>query len=177
MDKKKIEHLIQEVNSGTTEAFTKALSEIKKTSKSDFIDPLLDRLSKEDAESEVFQLIHATMVEIKISEALPKFIARLETQKEAHIHQAILYFIWNSGLDASDQLGIITKVGLEGDYMTSFEALTVLENQDGPFQEETVLDALLACKTYLSKNEVDDQRKGIIEAIVKQLHAIEGTVQ
>ncbi|MFT5337209.1 MAG: hypothetical protein ACJAY8_000951 [Sphingobacteriales bacterium] len=178
MDNKKIQSLTSQLETGNEVEFNAALTVAQKSPNPAFIEPLIVRLSAEELNSPVYDTVYKTLGEIKMSAALPLFIKWLGQKEHSNIHQALLFFIWNSSLDASDNLPEITKVGLEGDFLTSFEALTVLENLEGPFEEEFILEALLTCKTYLSNNEPErNERQNIIEAIVRRLHELEGQIQ
>ena len=177
MEKHEIQALIQRITKDTASEFSQTLNEIKKSDCADFIEPLVGRFAQEALNSSVYTAIYDTLSQIKLNAALPVFLSWLKKPSARPIHQALLFFIWNSGLNASDHLAEVTTAGLHGDYLTGFEALTVLENQDGPFEEAVVLDALLECKTYLSTTSPDAEKKKIIDAMIVCLNTIEGQIQ
>ncbi len=67
-------------------------------------------------------------------------------------------------MNPAANIDVFTRIAVDGDYMEALEALTVIENLEGPFEEHTVLESLLKLKTYLDE-DVDEEKKTLISTI------------
>lgn len=127
--------------------------------------------------SEEIQIeIKTILGELKISSALPELIASLKNAND-EIAELILGSIWSSNLDASDYIAEIVSSACRNGYMTAFEALTVLENLEGPFEEEKIIEAKLELNDYFSKKdkkEKDTLVKSILEIVLKMEESLMG---
>ena len=85
----------------------------------------------------------------------------------------ILTSIWNSKVDYSDYLAQFVKLAAEGGFMETLECLTVIENLDGPFEEEQFFESQIALKNYLdnrkSSNDEKAQLMSEIALLIKDL--------
>ena len=59
--------------------------------------------------------------------------------------------------------------------MVALEALTLIENLDGPFNEEDLIEGLISVNEYLS-NELDD-KEDLIRSISETLQLFEAQIQ
>jgi hypothetical protein len=75
------------------------------------------------------------------------------------IRPIILSCIWNMPLDFSEYLPTFVQLATAGDFMTTFECLTVLENLDGPYDEKLVLESQLILKEHLENRENEGSEK------------------
>ncbi len=83
----------------------------------------------------------------------------------------LLAVFWNSRLDGSEKIDKFTEIAVEGSYQEAFEALTAIEEMEGPFEENRVMEGQLWIKTYYAQGE--DEKRPIIEAIDQQLRKLQ----
>lgn len=83
----------------------------------------------------------------------------------------LLAVFWNSRLDGSEKIDKFAEIAVEGSYQEAFEALTAMEEMEGPFDENTVMEAQLWVKTYYAQGE--DEKKPIVQAIDQHLRKLQ----
>lgn len=75
------------------------------------------------------------------------------------IRQKMLTTIWNTKVDFSDYIDEFVEIAVQGDFMETLECLTIIENLEGPFMEESILECQLHLKNYLESNTPRDEQK------------------
>lgn len=101
--------------------------------------PLVLNLLNQDIENSLEQRIVELISNIKdkkASEIIIDFI--IETQDSPSNLNAILQACWQSQLDFTQHLLLFTQIFIKSDYLTSFEAFTLIENiwQDYTYEEK-----------------------------------------
>lgn len=120
----------------------------------------------EDLRNIILQIFY----DLKDSEATDHLLEALD-HPDIQDRSDLLAVFWNSRLDASKKIDKFTEIAVEGSYQEAFEALTALEEMEGPFEENPVMEAQLWIKTYYAQGE--DEKKPIIEAIDQNLRKIQ----
>jgi len=86
----------------------------------------------------------------------------------------IINILWNSRIDFSPYLIEFVLWAGQGDYMLTLECLTVIEQMEGPFQEEKMLDAICLVKDFLSQpSEKDDPKKALLRDLAEHLNRLD----
>ncbi len=141
-----------------------ALDKIKKHGNEALVEPMLHVYVDSDNE-QITSQIDEMLSCLKISSAEKVLVDSLNKPELVSIQSNIISYIWNSGFQPADRIHDIIRVCVEGDYMTTLEGLTLIENMDGPFEEEHLMDALLNVKEKLIelKEKSDDKSPLLIE--------------
>ena len=149
--------------SADTATAMKGLNKIKEIGNGTVIHPLLDvYMESEDA---VFQMeIREILTNLKSETAIEPLVEALEIEKYKSERGLILASLWSSGFYPSEAIDKITRAAVEGDYMCAVEALTVVENMEGPFQYESLEEATAIAEEYLGENP-DDPIVALIESL------------
>ena len=92
------------------------------------------------------------------SSATPEMIEIIRDEKYQTIRQDLLNTMWQSKLDFSPFLADFVAIACEGTFLETFECLTIIENLEGPFEENQTLESQLYLKEYL------ESEKGKVEA-------------
>ncbi len=87
----------------------------------------------------------------------------------------MLFAIWSSNLDACDHIPVIVNVACKSDFMVALEALTLIENLEGPFNEEDLMEGMIHINEYMS-GPLDD-KEGLIKSISETLMLFEEQIQ
>ncbi len=120
----------------------------------------------EDIRGQILQIFY----DLKDSGATEHLLEALD-HPDIHDRSDLLAVFWNSRLDGSEKIDKFTEIAVEGSYQEAFEALTAIEEMEGPFEENTVMEAQLWIKTYYAQGE--DEKKPIIEAIDQRLRKLQ----
>lgn len=116
---------------------------------------------KETDEPEVETAVIAFLYDLKDESSVAPLIAALEDEEMKYYHSFLIAAFWQSALDGSAYLELFVKKAIEGEYMTSLEALTVIENFDSSFPQDTLMD----CEADLLEaidNELEEEKKNLL---------------
>lgn len=74
----------------------------------------------------------------------------------------MLMSIWNMKVDFSSYIDDFVMIATQGDLMEAVDCLTIIENLEGPFMEENILESQLHLKEYLETGDKSDTQKAEI---------------
>ena len=158
---KKIQSIIIELTSGNEQKISKAISTLQSTGKASMI-PVLANLLRVDLSdknrNELIELFNG----LKDTDAIPYMIDLIRDDNNADIRQVLLTTIWSSKLDYSEYLPDFVSIATEGDFMEALECLTIIENLEGPFTEQLILESQLHLKDYIQDSSPKDPQKSQI---------------
>lgn len=139
---KKVSELKASLKSLDEKIVVKAVKQVKKDGNKDVIPDLLGLLKNSKSETVKKDVLNV-LNELKDSSCGEVIINWLLESGNAQLNSTVLNTMWNSSLDYSESIAPITKIGLAGDFMCSFEALTIIENLKGPFVETDLMEAMV----------------------------------
>ena len=128
---------------------------------SSVIKPLAKRLLmgvSEKNEGEIIELLSS----LKDTSSVVEVMDVLGDEEFLPIRQKILTTVWNTKVDFSDYIDEFVEIAVDGDFMEALDCLTIIENLEGPFMEENILECQLHLKRYLEDTAPKDQQKAHI---------------
>ncbi len=146
-----------------------ALSTIEEDGSRDMVEPVLELLVRSESET-VKQKVLDQLSQLKIGDVEDLFIQKLKHEDFKSYQQQVVACMWNSGMNPINHLDTLAEVAIKGDYMTTLEVLTLVENMEGPFDHESLTDAFSEVGLFLSEIEEEDQDARI--DLLKDLYAI-----
>lgn len=136
------------------------------------IEPLYD-LWLSGLDQEVENELNEFLSSLKFTACIPVTIELIQQEKYQAILNKLLSTIWNSPLNYSEYIDIFVGLAVKNDFITVVECLTIIENLDGPFEEQDILESQLYLKDYLEgvypKEAQKDQLISEIALIVKTI--------
>ncbi len=145
----------------------KALKTITRSGTADEIPALMDVYIKaEDGPIKEELIKMLSSMKLEGGDSVLVGLLREERFKDHHVF--ILTSIWNSGYQPIDHVDVIVNAGLQGDYMTNFEVLTILENLEPPYDMDVIAVAALNVDDHLEEN-LPDERTPIIQQVQQVL--------
>lgn len=169
--KKSIE-IKKDLFAATPELVLKAVHAARKSGDDSLIEPLLQVMLDTDDET-VRQSIHQMLSELKISSAEQALLAAAEDDRFLAIRADILSFIWSSGLQPDYALEALSRAAISSDFQVAFEAQTIMDTLEGPFEEEHVMEAEVVLGEWTKEPENDkDARKPVINSMRQMLAAM-----
>lgn len=74
---------------------------------------------------------------------------------------------WEAGIDGSPYITMFVDLAIKEDYLTSLEALTVIENMEGPFAENVLKECQAKIEKALQSEQSEKQGliKGLLEVV------------
>lgn len=134
------------------------------------IEPLFSILL-ECTDNEKSELITEFLCSLKDSKSAIMVMDCLQQTRFQPIQVSILATIWNSPIDYSTYLSDFVKLAVEQDFLVTLECLTIIENLDGPFEEQALFESQLHLKNYhdgqFLKTKEKDQLISEIALLIK----------
>ena len=75
------------------------------------------------------------------------------------IRQTLLTTIRNTKVDFSGYIDDFVLIATEGSFLETMDCLTIIENLEGPFMEEDILECQLHLKNFLESESPKDMQK------------------
>jgi hypothetical protein len=125
-----------------------AIYEIRNSGSVRMIPYLFDLMHRETP-VEVRNEILALIGEIKSQEAVPVIVSALEQKDFGEFLPSLIAACWQSRLDFSEHMRIFAEFFIHGDYITSLESFTLLEEAFPNASD----DDRLSCIRYIKESE------------------------
>ena len=134
------------------------------------ISPLIDLLCNRETSPVVFDMIQGILFQLKISSAVPPIIDALEDEKTEGFRHILVASLWESGLKVDEYLMLFTELAIHEDFQTCLECLTVIENMEGPFEDDEIIEASnLVQEALLHKSPNEELLNSIREILTSKL--------
>jgi hypothetical protein len=167
---KKIKDLLAEISSENSVKVKSALDSLQIYGNSTIIKPLFEflKITKNDkSREEVIEFL----CNLKDTKSLHIVMDCLKDKNFESVRIEIMTAIWNCPIDFSDYLEDFVKIAVQNDFQECLEALTIIENLDGPFSESSLFESQLLLKEYhegkYSKSKEKDQLLSEIAILIK----------
>lgn len=169
---KKVQQLLLDIQSGDATKVIKAIRGLESHGNNSALEPLLlfwKTVTNADIDRELSEFFAA----LKDTDSRHEIMEVLLNEEAEDFRIKILASIWNCKVDYSDYLAQFVTLAAEGGFMEALECLTVIENLDGPYEEEQFFESQIALKNYLDnrKSSTDEkaQLMSEIALIIKDL--------
>ena len=157
-----INQLKEDLSSSNDSVITKALTKTRAKGNEQLIDPLIELYTKTENQK-IKEEIKNIFSELKNKDILDFLLPQL-SEGSNEVKELIFFSIWSSGIDMTDHIPELIEASCSGDYMVILEALTVLENLEGPFNEDDLFQANTLLQQYLYESE-DSKEKELIKSM------------
>lgn len=169
-----IAQIIMDLSSDNEDTVLKAILKTRSKGSSQLIPDLFNAYSK--GSSKVKHEITLMVNELKSTDTLEPLVDQLESEQE-ELRILAMGAIWNSGFDASAYIDTVVQTAINGSFMESFEALTIIENMEPPFEdEEVILNAQFMLKEYFAEPR-ESEKDNILRTITSIVSTINGQLQ
>jgi len=164
---KVLNQIIKDFQSDDLDIVMKALKKVRDKGKTEILEPLFN-LFETTQEETIKAEIKNLFADIKDSYALEVIIEKLKSGSDG-LNEVLLFALWNSSLNAVDYIPEIVEIATSGNYMIALEALTVIENLDGPFSNEKLTEAQFILNEYFSESldEKESLMRSLLDVILK----------
>ncbi len=160
----KINQLLVDLTSNNIAKVKTTLDALELIGNETVIFPILRAINPSESHDEKNQLLIEFLSTIKDSEIKETIINALSEAEFKPIRGKILSVIWNIPLDFSEYLDYFVRIAIEGNFMESLECLTILENLEGPFEEEQLMEAQVIL-SGIKDQKFDNQKATIVSEI------------
>jgi len=141
---------------------SKALVKTKAIGNEELIAPLVE-LYKTTEDIKLKQEVKNIFSELKNKDCFDFLLPHL-MEDNYEVKELILFSMWSSGIDMTDYIVELIEYSCDGGFMVILEALTVLENLEGPFNDEDLFQASTIIQEKIYESE-DDKKKELLQSM------------
>lgn len=164
-EKQKLQSIMLDLKSGDDKKVLKAIKALEKNGDSSVIKPVVEILMDGLPEKQQSLLLEL-LCSLKDTSVVVEIMEVLEDEKLLPVRQMVLSTIWNMKVDFSGYIDDFVYIATVGDFMEALDCLTIIENLEGPFLEEDILESQLHLKNYMESNPpYDEQRSHLLSEI------------
>jgi len=165
----KLNKIIEDLNSNDSKKVSKAIKSLESHGNSSVIKPIADRLLNEMSaknKAEIIELLSS----LKDTSVRAEIMDVIDDEKYISIRPDFLTAIWNTKIDFSGYIDEFVFISIHGTFLEAIDCLTIIENLEGPFMEEDLLECESHLKNYMtSDGEKDEKRAFILSEIALKL--------
>jgi len=158
--KKVIEQIKVDLLSKDEKIVKKALIKTRDKGNEQLIDSLFELYSTTKLEH-IKDDVRNIFSEIKNKNSLDFILPHLQNN-DNDIKELALYGLWSSAIDMTDHIPLVIEAACKGNFMVILEALTVLENLEGPFPEEDLMEANTLLQERLFESQEGSEKDLLI---------------
>lgn len=158
---KKVQVVLDDLKSANEEKISKAIVAIQSVGKAEIIPFLVDLLKTDLSDKNRKELLNIFNNLID-SDCVEFMIDEVKDDKNQSIRAELLNTMWNSKLDYTEFLPDFVDLAIQGDFSVALECLTIIENLDGPFTEQLLMECQLLLREYIEDNSPKDPQKAAI---------------
>ena len=157
----KVQTILNDLQSNDEKKVSKAIKSLESNGNAHVIKPLVNLLLNTDSDkikSEIMELLSS----LKDTSIVVEMIDVISDPNYLAIRQDLLSTIWNMKVDFSDYVDDFVEIATKGDFLEALDCLTIIENLEGPFMEENILECQLHLKNYLEQPGAKEEKKAEI---------------
>ena len=154
----KLNQLLLDLNSTDPKIISKSIRAMEKHGNASVIRPICELLLKELSDKNRKEAIEL-LSSLKDSSICVELMDVINDKKFQSIRQTLLTTVWNTKVDFSGYIDDFVLIATEGLFLETMDCLTIIENLEGPFMEEDLLECQLHLKNYLESEAPKDMQK------------------
>ena len=142
-----------------------ALNTIKKEGDARFLPALLNLYETEN-NPDILNSLEMLLSNIKDKQAVSILALAVADTQNPDFKTRLISICWNTGLDFAEYLSVFTKIFIESDFLTAFEAFTLIDNTE----PDTITEAEIIKNMRLlseSKANISSDKKALFNNIVQ----------
>lgn len=113
------------------------------------------------------ELKEEALLTLKKEKAGDLLIAAISNLKVKHKKHILVAACWESEINFSTQLPFFINLALDTDYLVSLEAITVIENMEGPFDQTEVNEGIKRVKDF--QKSITNEKAVLLNDLVVKL--------
>lgn len=167
---KKLLELVQQLRKEDNEAFKEHIEQVRTSSDIQIIPFLVELLADEKVDEEKKEAILSLIMDIKHQDAPKLLVLGIDKLRGTDQLQPYLSALWQNSLSFAPYMDTFVDIALTADYLTAYDAFTVIENSCSDAPVEVLDTAILKLKNgYASE---DESKKPMIQELIKVLEDI-----
>ena len=149
------------------EYVTKIVGSGDESSSDDIIEDKISAIISLLTDPENKELKEEALLTLKKENAGSLLITAISNSKVKHKKHMLVAACWESEINFSAQLPFFINLALDTDYLVSLEAITVIENMEGPFNETDVNEGIKKVKAF--QKTITTEKAVLLNDLVEKL--------
>ena len=146
------------------------INKLRNTGSKEIVPSLIDLMSSSKSD-EVKKSVLGLLYDIKYQTAVVEIINAISSDKYLNIRTELLTVCWQSSLDFSNYIDVLTDIFIKGNFIESFEAFTAIESIEEKLDSELAKKSIANLKSVIST--IDDNKKELLAELVHVIEAKE----
>lgn len=156
--------ILMDLGSADQKKVAKAIKSLESKGNASAIKPLADCLMRDTSAKNKAAIIEL-FSSLKDTSARVEIMDVIGDDKYRIIRQDMLTTIWNMKIDFSDYIDEFVEIACKGSLLEALDCLTIIENLEGPFIEENILESQLHLRDYMEGDFQDEQKSEFLSEI------------
>ncbi|MCA1762455.1 MAG: hypothetical protein LC664_05620 [Flavobacteriales bacterium] len=148
---KKVDFLLTDLFSTKKDDVLAALDKIPSQGNARVVIPLLRTYKAWEDDGMIRGGIEKILRELKTETAIPELITALEDPEYDEERALIISSFWNAGLFPVDDVDVLVRHAIRGNYMVALEVITVIENIESEIEEQVLQDAIFDIDEFMDE--------------------------
>ncbi len=164
-------HEIQtKLSSGNKNTILAALHDIRQKGHANIL-PLVVSLLNKKEHDEIREEAISLLGQLKDKESVPFIIGQIKSAATDSFKSELIMTCWQSGLDYSEHIDVFTQSFIDGDFQTSIEAFSVIDE----WIDQASRDKIKQCKKLLTENlpVVSTEKKAFYLELIKLVESFQ----
>ena len=158
-----VQSILKDLNAGDPKIVLEAITKSRKDGNAKTLEAMLAVL-KETDEPLVESKIIEFLFDLKVDESVSILIAAVQDEEMVYYQNFLVSAFWQSAIDGSDYLDVFVKTAISGEYLTTLEALTVIENFDRAYPQSELLELETDILEAIEK-EINEDKKTLLVSL------------
>lgn len=164
---KKIVELVQQLRKIDSEEFKEHLDQVRESSDIQIIPYLVELLAEENFEESKKVAILELVMDIKHPEAAKLLVDGVRYLRGSAELQPYLAALWQNSLSFADDLELFVDIVLTTDYLTAYDAFTIIENSAGDAGVQAISRSIETLNREMDAQ--DESKRPMVKELVKVL--------
>lgn len=162
-DSKAVKTILKELTASDSKIVLNAIAKSRKDGNAKTFKAMLDVLKNTDEptiEAEIIEFLF----DLKDEDSIDILIHAIQDEEMIYYQNFLVSAFWQSAIDGSNHLELFVKTAISGEYLTTLEALTVIENFDSAFPQSKLLE-LEADILEATEKELNENKKALLVSL------------
>lgn len=172
--KKLIDDLVLDLQSNDEKRLASALKRVRAKGSEEVV-PWLFKLIEKKVDKLIQEEAKQIILELKSTKAIPALLNQLKSENPKARELALSAF-WHSSFNAKEHIDKFVEAAINGSFMETLEAYTIIDNLEGPFDEVVIIESQLLLKKYFTENKEKNDKNELLITIATIIDTFEKTV-
>jgi len=156
-----VKEIIKDLGAEDAQIVLNAIKKSRKDGNAETLRAILNTLKDTD-EPSVEAAVIEFLFDLKDEESVAVLIEAIQDNEMSYYHNFLVSSFWQAAIDGSAYLEVFVRAAIKGEYMTTLEALTVVENFDSAYSQSELTEFEADINEAVEEEENEDKKTLLI---------------